>query len=52
MKKVYVAPVAEKIEFCYCDQIVASQDFSNCKFSMTDQAVYPAYCMDNPEWDG
>ncbi len=24
MKKKYVAPIAEKIEFCYSDQVVAS----------------------------
>ena len=52
MKKFYQTPVAEKIEFCYEDQIVASKDMSNCDFSMTDQAVYPNYCLDKPTWNG
>lgn len=30
MKKKYVTPVAEKIEFCYSDQVVASGGNDKC----------------------
>ena len=36
MKKQYEAPVAEKIEFCYRDQVVASFTMCSSKYNNTE----------------
>ena len=36
MKKQYEAPVAEKIEFCYRDQVVASVPSGECGWTWHD----------------
>ena len=43
MKKKYEAPVAEKIEFCYRDQVVAS---TGCKHTNTSDFIEGAICTD------
>lgn len=42
MKKKYVAPVAEKIEFCYSDQVVASGGSEKCELIWVN--IGPNHC--------
>lgn len=48
MKKTYEAPVAEKVEFCYSEQVVASRtDYSsgdNCIVAQIAQGLGVTIC--------